>query len=70
MRFLYLCRPAKNVITLVVTWVVLIGGLWGGRTLEVRPPVRRERHWDIEISRILELLQFCSRRVVVLCCCD
>ena len=30
---LYLCRPAKNVIPLDVTWVALIGGLWGSRKL-------------------------------------
>ena len=29
-RILYLCRPTKDVITLVVTWVAPIEGLWGG----------------------------------------
>ena len=44
-------------------------GFVGRPNIRCSPPVRRERHWDIEISKIFELLQFCSRRVVVLCFC-
>ena len=56
-RFLYLCRPAKNVITLVVTWVVPIGGLWGGRTLEVRPQCDAN---VIGILKSVRFLNFCN----------
>ena len=44
---------------------------WGsvGKPKIVGPsPVRCEHHWDIEICRVFELLEFCSRRLVVLCC--